>query len=55
MDRPKDLNAISTTGQWEMDSVWKWFDQEETPSVAIITDTGLPQGWETASAERAVE
>lgn len=40
MDRPKDLNAMSTTGQWEMDSVWKWFDQEPRLSVAIITGTG---------------
>ncbi|TRX95058.1 hypothetical protein FHL15_004143 [Xylaria flabelliformis] len=40
MDRPKDLNAMSTTGQWEMDSVWKWFDLEPRLSVAIITGTG---------------
>jgi enoyl-CoA hydratase/carnithine racemase len=40
MDRPKDLNAMSTAGQWEMDSVWKWFDAEPTLSVAIITGTG---------------
>ncbi|KAH8905658.1 carnitinyl-CoA dehydratase [Coniochaeta sp. PMI_546] len=40
MDRPKDLNAMSTAGQWEMDSVWKWFDQEDTLTVAIITGTG---------------
>ncbi|KAL2212985.1 enoyl-CoA hydratase/isomerase [Sarocladium strictum] len=40
MDRPKDLNAMSTTGQWEMDSIWKWFDDEPNLSVAIITGTG---------------
>src|SRR5687768_15601434 len=40
MDRPKDLNAMSTAGQWEMDSVWKWFDDEPNLSVAIITGTG---------------
>ncbi|KAI0203559.1 enoyl-CoA hydratase/isomerase [Astrocystis sublimbata] len=40
MDRPRDLNAMSTTGQWEMDSVWKWFDLEPRLSVAIITGTG---------------
>ncbi|KAI0409939.1 enoyl-CoA hydratase/isomerase [Xylaria palmicola] len=40
MDRPKDLNAMSTTGQWEMDSVWKWFDLEPRLSVAVITGTG---------------
>ncbi|KAK1997768.1 enoyl-CoA hydratase/isomerase [Colletotrichum falcatum] len=40
MDRPKDLNAMSTAAQWEMDAVWKWFDQEPDLSVAIITGTG---------------
>ncbi|KAK0388941.1 hypothetical protein NLU13_2518 [Sarocladium strictum] len=40
MDRPKDLNAMSTAGQWEMDAVWKWFDDEPSLSVAIITGTG---------------
>ncbi|KAI1102471.1 enoyl-CoA hydratase/isomerase [Jackrogersella minutella] len=40
MDRPKSLNAISRTAQWEMDSVWKWFDPEPLLSVAIITGTG---------------
>ncbi|TDZ14629.1 Mevalonyl-coenzyme A hydratase sidH [Colletotrichum orbiculare MAFF 240422] len=40
MDRPKDLNAMSTAAQWEMDAVWKWFDQEPSLSVAIITGTG---------------
>ncbi|KAF3026551.1 hypothetical protein E8E14_013936 [Neopestalotiopsis sp. 37M] len=40
MDRPKDLNAMSTTAQWEMDSVWKWLDLEPNLSVAVITGTG---------------
>ncbi|KPM38188.1 hypothetical protein AK830_g8363 [Neonectria ditissima] len=40
MDRPKDLNAMSTAAQWEMDSVWKWLDDEPNLSVAIITGTG---------------
>ncbi|KXH59318.1 enoyl-CoA hydratase/isomerase [Colletotrichum salicis] len=40
MDRPKDLNAMSTAAQWEMDSIWKWYDQEPNLSVAIITGTG---------------
>ncbi|KXJ90411.1 enoyl-CoA hydratase/isomerase [Microdochium bolleyi] len=40
MDRPKDLNAMSTAAQWEMDSIWKWFDDEPRLSVAIITGTG---------------
>lgn len=40
MDRPASLNAMSTAGQWEMDAVWKWFDDEPNLSVAIITGTG---------------
>ncbi|PGH17418.1 hypothetical protein AJ80_04788 [Polytolypa hystricis UAMH7299] len=40
MDRPKDLNAMSTAAQWEMAAVWKWLDAEPRLSVAIITGTG---------------
>jgi enoyl-CoA hydratase/carnithine racemase len=40
MDRPASLNAMSTPGQWEMHSVWQWFDDEPNLSVAIITGTG---------------
>ncbi|KAH7119861.1 carnitinyl-CoA dehydratase [Dendryphion nanum] len=40
MNRPSSLNAMSTTAQWEMDSVWRWLDAEPTLSIAIITGTG---------------
>ncbi|KAI2604171.1 enoyl-CoA hydratase/isomerase [Hypoxylon fragiforme] len=40
MDRPSALNAMSTAAQWEMDAVWKWFDEEALLSVAVITGTG---------------
>ncbi|KAF2501252.1 enoyl-CoA hydratase/isomerase [Lophium mytilinum] len=40
MNRPKDLNCMNTTAQWEMDAVWKWLDAEPNLSVAIITGTG---------------
>ncbi|KAF2264440.1 enoyl-CoA hydratase/isomerase [Lojkania enalia] len=40
MDRPSALNAMSTAAQWEMDSVWKWLDDEPNLSVAILTGTG---------------
>ncbi|CAK7219513.1 hypothetical protein SBRCBS47491_003878 [Sporothrix bragantina] len=40
MDRPRDLNAMPTIGQIEMNEVWKWFDDEPNLSVAIITGTG---------------
>ncbi|ERS95805.1 enoyl-CoA hydratase [Sporothrix schenckii 1099-18] len=40
MDRPRDLNAMPTIGQIEMNEVWTWFDDEPNLSVAIITGTG---------------
>ncbi|KAM0327091.1 hypothetical protein ACHAQA_006218 [Verticillium albo-atrum] len=40
MNRPSALNAMSTAAQWEMDAVWKWFDDEPNLSVAILTGTG---------------
>lgn len=40
MDRPESLNAMSTTGQWEMHSLWLWLDDEPDLSVAVITGTG---------------
>lgn len=40
MCREKDLNCINTAAQWELDSIWKWFDDEPTLSVAILTGTG---------------
>jgi enoyl-CoA hydratase/carnithine racemase len=40
MSREKDLNCMNTAGQWEMDSVWKWLDDEPNLSVAVITGAG---------------
>ncbi|KAF2642997.1 enoyl-CoA hydratase/isomerase [Massarina eburnea CBS 473.64] len=40
MDRPSALNAMSTTGQWEMHAVWQWFDTEPNLSIAVLTGTG---------------
>jgi len=31
---------MNTAAQWEMDSIWKWFDKEPNLSVAVITGTG---------------
>jgi enoyl-CoA hydratase/carnithine racemase len=31
---------MSTTAHWEMDSFWKWFDDEPALTVAIITGAG---------------
>jgi enoyl-CoA hydratase/carnithine racemase len=40
MSREKDLNCMNTAGLWEMDSVWKWLDDEPNLSVAVITGAG---------------
>lgn len=40
MCREKDLNCLNTAAQWELDGVWKWFDDEPNLSVAIITGSG---------------
>lgn len=40
MSREKDLNCMNTEAQWEMDAIWKWFDDEPNLSVAIITGAG---------------
>ncbi|KAI5865781.1 enoyl-CoA hydratase/isomerase [Durotheca rogersii] len=60
MDRPKELNSMSTTAQWEMDSVWKWFDHEPLLSVAIITGSGRAfsagadlKEWNNSMSDRA--
>lgn len=38
--RPKAMNSIPVAGHWEGEAVWKWFDQEPSLSVAVITGQG---------------
>jgi hypothetical protein len=40
MSREKDLNCMNTSSHWEMDSFWKWLDNEPSLTVAIITGAG---------------
>jgi enoyl-CoA hydratase/carnithine racemase len=40
MNRPKDLNCMDTTAQWDMHMVWEWLDEEPNLTIAILTGTG---------------
>jgi enoyl-CoA hydratase/carnithine racemase len=40
MTRPSSLNCMNTSAHWEMDSFWKWLDDEPSLSIAIITGAG---------------
>lgn len=40
INRPKQMNALTMAGCWEMDLLWKWFDEEPELRVAIITGAG---------------
>lgn len=40
LNRPKSLNCINSTGQYELDALWTWFDSEPSLRVAIITGAG---------------
>lgn len=40
MDREKDLNCTSSSAVLEMTAVFRWFDEESSLTVAILTGTG---------------
>ncbi|RDW80762.1 hypothetical protein BP5796_05460 [Coleophoma crateriformis] len=40
INRPKQMNSLSVENCWEMDRVWKWFDDEPELRVGIITGAG---------------
>ncbi|KAI9865134.1 MAG: hypothetical protein M1813_002454 [Trichoglossum hirsutum] len=40
LNRPESLNCINVEGQWELDAVWKWLDDEPSMRVGIITGRG---------------
>ncbi|KAH0840753.1 Carnitinyl-CoA dehydratase [Fonsecaea pedrosoi] len=40
INRPRQLNSIPYALHWEMDALFKWFDNEPSLRVAIITGTG---------------
>lgn len=37
LNRPKSLNCVNIAGSWELDALFKWFDNEPSLRVAIIT------------------
>ncbi|KAL3427346.1 carnitinyl-CoA dehydratase [Phlyctema vagabunda] len=40
INRPGKMNSLSVEDCWEMDRVWKWFDDESELRVGIITGAG---------------
>jgi enoyl-CoA hydratase/carnithine racemase len=40
INRPKQLNSIPYSLHWQMDALFKWFDNEPLLRVAIITGAG---------------
>lgn len=40
INRPKQMNSIPFQGHWDMDQLWKWYDNEPSLRVAIITGAG---------------
>ncbi|QVM07764.1 hypothetical protein D8B26_002455 [Coccidioides posadasii str. Silveira] len=40
MNLEKQMNSLPVDAVWEMDRVWKWFDEEPQLRVAIITGAG---------------
>jgi enoyl-CoA hydratase/carnithine racemase len=40
INRPQAMNSIPSLGHWEADSLFKWFDNEPSLRVAIITGAG---------------
>ncbi|KAF7585106.1 hypothetical protein BBP40_012671, partial [Aspergillus hancockii] len=40
LTRPRDLNAINTTGHHELNVIWEWLDEEPSLRVGILTGEG---------------
>lgn len=40
INRPKQLNSLTVEASYELDSVFKWFDQEPSLRVAILSGAG---------------
>lgn len=40
LNRPKRMNSVTLEGHWELDALWRWFDNEPTLQVAIVTGAG---------------
>ncbi|KAK0119559.1 hypothetical protein ONS95_010999 [Cadophora gregata] len=40
INRPKQMNSLPVAASYELDKLWKWFDEEDELRVAIITGAG---------------
>ncbi|KAL2070375.1 hypothetical protein VTL71DRAFT_13401 [Oculimacula yallundae] len=40
INRPKQMNSLPVAASFELDKLWKWFDEEEELRVGIITGAG---------------
>ncbi len=40
INRPKALNSLDVEASYELDSVFRWFDEEPSLKVAVITGAG---------------
>jgi len=40
LNRPKALNCINSAGNIELDAIWRWFDDEPSLRVGIVTGAG---------------
>ncbi|KAJ4172549.1 hypothetical protein NW754_002750 [Fusarium falciforme] len=39
-NRPKMLNAMTSKGEYELDALWEWYDQEPSLRCAVVTGAG---------------
>ena len=40
INRPAKMNSIPKSLHWQLDALWKWYDEQPTLRVAIITAMG---------------
>ena len=59
-NRPQALNAMTSAGQYDLESLWSWYDNEPTLRCAIITGAGRAfcagmdlKEWNQVNARRA--
>ncbi|KAJ5178896.1 hypothetical protein N7492_002106 [Penicillium capsulatum] len=59
-NRPKALNAMTSAGQYDLESLWTWYDNEPSLRCAIITGAGRAfcagmdlKEWNETNARRA--
>lgn len=40
LSRPKQMNSVTHTMNWQLDALFNWFDEEQSLRVAVITGSG---------------